>query len=83
MREEETETTMSGAELSAALTDGGACRIDAAAFSSMELASAAHTASSAGSTLILYNTKRLSLSEVRRIAEEGGRRVIFDDVRLI
>lgn len=74
---------MSGAELSAALTDGGACRIDAASFSTLELASAAQTASEAGSTLILYNTKSLSLSEVRRIAHEGGRRVIFDDVRLI
>jgi hypothetical protein len=74
---------MSGLELSAALTDGGPCRIDAAGFSGHELASAAHTASSSGSTLILYNTKGLSLSEVRRIAEEGGRRVIFDDARLI
>jgi len=74
---------MSGAELSAALNDGGACRIDAAGFSTGELADAAHLASAAGSTLILYNTKGLSLSEVRRIAEEGGRRVIFDDVRLI
>ncbi len=74
---------MSGAELAAVLSDGGACRINAAGFSSLELASAAQTASAAGSTLILYNTKGLSLSEVRRIAEEGGRRVIFDDVRLI
>jgi hypothetical protein len=77
------EPPMSGAELAAALHHGEACRIDATAFSGAELLNAAETACSAGSTLILYNTKRLTLSDVRRLAETGGRQVIFDDVRLI
>lgn len=74
---------MSGHELTEVLSRGGTARIDAAGFSTQELARAARTASLRGALLILYNHARLNVDEVRRIAEAGSRRVIFDDVRLI
>ena len=75
--------TMSGHELTEVLSSGGTVRIDAAQFSSHELARAARTASIGGALLILYNHAKLTIEDIRGITEAGSRRVIFDDVRLI
>jgi len=70
-------------ECTRALATRGSIRINAGEFSSRDLEIAAAEAKGRNALLFVYNLKGLTAHDIRRIADAGGRQIIFDDVRMI